>query len=98
MSVTKDDALKLIYATLDDISAERGESSAIPLAPETRLIGSGRDLDSLEIVNLIVGLEMRLAERLGRSVVLVNEDAFGGGEVFSTADSLADHIVRLVQS
>ena len=95
MALTEEQALELIYVSLGDINAERVDVAPVRLIPETKLIGSGRDLDSLEIVNLIVGLETRLAERLKRSVVLVNEDAFGGDHVFRDVGSLAQHIVRL---
>ncbi len=98
MSLTKNDALELIYAGLSEINAERAGSQPLKLVPETRLIGSGHDLDSLEVVNLVVGLEARLAARLTKPVVLVNEEALGSGHVFRDVNSLAEYIVRLTEA
>jgi acyl carrier protein len=98
MPLHKDEALELIYACLREVSSERVDMAPVKLAPETRLLGEGQDLDSLEIITLIASLEMRLAEALSKPVVLVNEDAFEGGHVFRDVSSLAEHIVRLSET
>jgi hypothetical protein len=66
----------------------------LKLVPETKLLGTGGELDSLEVVNLIVRLEGLLADRLKHAAVLVDERTFGG-EVhpFRDAEALSSYLV-----
>jgi acyl carrier protein len=95
MALNQSEALKLIYACLGEINSERTADSHLKEAPDTGLLGSSGELDSLELVNLVVRLEALLADRLDRAVVLVDERAFDGGhQPFRTVATLASYLVE----
>lgn len=94
MALEKQEALQMVYTCLGEINTGRPANAQVNLLPETRLLGSGAELDSLEVVNLIVGLEALLAERLLRPLVLVDERTFGGDvHPFRDAETLASYLV-----
>jgi acyl carrier protein len=98
MSLSTQDALQMIYTSLGEINAERSAEGQLKLIPETKLFGSGGDLDSLEVVNLITRVEALLADRLQSPVVLVDEGAFSNGvHPFRDVSSLATYIVNKVK-
>lgn len=93
--LTRQDSLELIYDCLREINSERPPRTPVQLASETRLLGSGAELDSLELVNLIVRLEGLLADRFNRPIVLVDQDAFeGGGHPFEDVATLTSFLVK----
>jgi hypothetical protein len=93
--LTREDSLELIYGCLREINAERLPRSPVQLTSETRVLGSGAELDSLEVVNLIVRLEGLLAHRFSRPVVLVDQGAFeDDGHPFENVATLASFIVK----
>jgi acyl carrier protein len=98
MSLSTQDALQIIYISLREINAERSAEKQLELIPETRLMGSGGNLDSLEVVNLIIRLEALLADRLQSPVVLVDEGTFSNGvHPFRDVSSLAAYVVNKVK-
>jgi acyl carrier protein len=98
MSLNQSEALKLIYACLDEINSGRSTDSYLKEAPDTGLVGSPGELDSLELVNLVMRLEGLLADRLDRAVVLVDDYAFDQGrEPFRTVATLASYLVEKTQ-
>lgn len=100
MTLSREEALQMIYTGIAEINTERAAKtkSQLTLAPETKLLGGG-EVDSLTFVNLIVGLEARLAKRLQRPVILVNEDAFGeDSSPFRDVAALADYVAKLSEA
>jgi hypothetical protein len=93
--LTREDSLGLIYGCLREINAERPPRNHVQLTSETRVLGEGAELDSLELVTLIVQLEGLLAHRLNRPIVLVDQDAFEGGvHPFENVATLANFLVK----
>lgn len=91
----QDEILQAIYRCLGEINAERSSQNPVPLDLETRLLGSSAELDSLELVNLVVRLESLLAERLGRPIVLVDQDAFSEtSDPFRNVQTLVRYVVK----
>lgn len=71
--LAKENVLELIYDSLEEINASRSSELKIALQPDTRLLGEGGLLDSLDVVELIVKLEEQLTLRLNRHVMLLDE-------------------------
>ncbi len=94
MTLTREDAIAIIYAELEKMNAEKGRVTPLPVASDTKLLGSERALDSIDFVNLILALEEALATRLKKSITLLDENAYTD-HAFRDVSSLADHIVRL---
>ncbi len=91
------DILGLVYSAIDDVNAQSADGTTIEKKPETRLLGGSSGLDSLTFVNLIVALEEQIQNRLGQSVVLVDEGSMALQEhPFRTVGSLADYVEKIL--
>jgi acyl carrier protein len=89
--------LDLVYAAIDEINAQSGGEEVVPKTPEARLLGGEHGVDSLTFVNLIVALEEQIQNRLGKPVVLVNEESMASQEhPFRTVGTLAQYAGRIV--
>lgn len=65
----------IIYEVIDDLNVETEEIKIVK-KPDTVLLGTGSQLDSLMLVNLIVGTEQRIEEEFGYAIsALANEKA-----------------------
>ncbi len=91
------DTLELIYAAIDEVNAESVDGVAIGKGPEVRLLGGEGSIDSLTFVNLIIAVEEQIQQKLGVSVVLVNEESMTlERQPFRTVATLAAYIEKLL--
>ncbi len=92
---TKTTVIDIIYRALRALNEELDADKQVPLAPQTRLFGPEATLDSLSLVSVIVDVEAAVADELGKSVSLTDDEAMSQ-EVspFSSVDTLADYILR----
>jgi acyl carrier protein len=66
-------------------------------SPDLRLFGGDQRIDSLKLVSLVVAVERRIEEQLGRRLVLADERAMSqSASPFRTLGALADYIVQLL--
>lgn len=90
------DMLEMVYAAIDEVNAQSREA-VLSKAPDARLLGGEQGVDSLTFVNLIVALEEQIQNRLGKPVVLVNEDSMALQEnPFRTVGTLAKYAGDIV--
>jgi acyl carrier protein len=69
----------------------------LSLSRDTRLVGTGGKLDSLALINLIVGVEQHVSEDLGVNVVLTEDRTLAHADrVMATVGALAEHIDLLI--
>jgi len=93
----KDKILPIIYAALKDAGEELGKPELANPDPETRLYGRNGHLDSLALVNLLADVEQRVADDLGKNIVLADERAMSQKRSpFASAGTLADYIEILL--
>ncbi|MEW6749579.1 MAG: acyl carrier protein [Candidatus Latescibacterota bacterium] len=64
---------RIVYDTLGNLNRQLPVGQRLSLAEDTVLCGDGQGLDSLGLVNLIVGVEERLRAELGCEVNLGDE-------------------------
>jgi acyl carrier protein len=89
--------LELVYAGIDEVNAQSVNDVRIPKTPEARLLGGDGGVDSLTFVNLVVAIEEQIQSKLGKSVVLVDDNSMALQEQpFRTIGSLADYLDKLV--
>lgn len=89
--------LAMIFSTLDELEDPADGRPKTAWSEEHALIGRGGHLDSLGLINLVAGLEQRIEETLGVSVVLADERAMSQDESpFRTVKSLADYVERVL--
>jgi acyl carrier protein len=87
----------IIYPALDELRDDVEEPAALGDSPDTVLLGPRSALDSLALVSLVVLIEERIEDALGRSIRLVDEDALSQrNSPFRTVGTLAAHVERLV--
>ena len=87
---------RLIYPAVDEL-APSWDGVVLPKDPETPLIGPGAAVDSMGLVTLIVTIEARVADVLGRSVTLASEQAMSRTRSpFRTLGSLAAYLDELL--
>lgn len=87
---------RLIYPAVDEL-APSWHGVVLRKDPSTPLIGQGAALDSLALVTLIVTVEARVADELGKSVTLASEQAMSRTQSpFRTLGTLAAYVDELL--
>ncbi|HYK40847.1 MAG TPA: acyl carrier protein [Thermoanaerobaculia bacterium] len=82
----------LIVETVEGYRVSTGGEGG-PVARETALFGPSGALDSLGLVSVLVELEQKVADRLGRTVSLMDDRAMSqASSPFRTVGSLADYL------
>jgi acyl carrier protein len=92
---SKTTVIDIIYRALQALNEELSADKQVPLNPQTRLFGPEATLDSLSLVSVIVDVEAGVADDLGKTVSLTDDEAMSQ-EVspFSSVDTLADYILK----
>src|SRR4051812_28514853 len=94
----RDNALKVIFSALELINLEKGSEGKLINAEETSLFGHGANLDSFELVGLVLTVESKIAEELGVVVTLADEKAMSQrSSPFRTVGTMADYIVKVIE-
>ena len=90
--------LNLIYDAIDEVNQQLPPGQPLEKSPETVLFGKSSRLDSLGLVNLVVGIEQRVGDEFGVAVMLANEKAFSQkSSPFRTVGSLAEYVDALLK-
>ena len=97
--VNRQDILRLIYLTIDEINETLPDDRQLERSLETHLIGRAGTLDSLGLVNFIILLEQRLADEFRVAVTLANEKAVSrANSPFRTVDNLANYVLEVLEA
>jgi len=87
----------LIFDVIKEINQIQPKDKRIELSMNTVLYGNNSKLDSFGLVSLIVGIEEKLQDITGKSIVLADEKAFSRERSpFLTVSSLADYVSELI--
>ncbi len=93
----RENILGLVYAAIDDVNGQSVNGVSLEKNPDARLLSGDRGVDSLTFVNLVVAIEEQIQNRMGQSVVLVDEDSMALQEhPFRTIGSLAGYIEKVL--
>jgi len=93
----RDDILTFIYSAIDEVDALTTGGAPVEKTPDARLLGSDQGVDSLTFVNLVVAVEEQIHNKLGKSVVLVDEDNMGLEEhPFRNIGTMAEYIEKVL--
>lgn len=91
------DTLKLIYDAIDEVNLDLEDENKIEKSEDTQLFGTGKSLDSLELVNLITIIEQKIEEETGDFISLADERAMSMSESpFKTVGSLKNYVQELL--
>lgn len=90
-------AESIVNEAIIDINLDQDSDSQITNSPETLLLNSQSNIDSLALVRLLITVERLIEEKTGKSVVVVDESTFEAEESpFATVGSLTSHIENLL--
>jgi len=93
--VIKTTVIDIIYRALQALNGELPADKQVPLDTQTRLFGPESTLDSLSLVSVIVDVETGIADDLGKTVSLTDDEAMTQQvSPFSSVDTLADYILK----
>ena len=93
----REDILALVYSAIDEVDPVTSSGSPLEKSLDARLLGSDKGVDSLTFVNLVVAIEEQIQKKLGKSVVLVDEDNMAmDAHPFRTIGTMADYIEILL--
>ena len=91
----KDLIIKIIYSAIDEINSVNDYS--LKKDVKTSLFGTGSELDSMGLVNLIVIIEEEINNSLNIAITLADEKAMSQKRSpFRTIESLANYIDVLI--
>jgi acyl carrier protein len=87
---------KIQSIIFDNIKKIKPSISDNILSGDSTLFGSSSELDSLDLINLIVGIENDLSFNLNIQVTLANDEALSQEiSPFTTVNTLVDYIQKL---
>ena len=88
----------LIFDAIDELNAQRAENRQIEKSADTALFGLHIDIDSLDLVNLMVSVEQRVSDVCGVAVTLADEKAMSrNSSPFRTVLSLTAYVRELLE-
>ena len=87
----------IVFTVIDELNQNLIKEDQLEKSLETRLFGGNSKLDSLGLINLIVGVEEKINDKFDIIITLADERAmFQNPSPFSTVESLADYIEMLL--
>ena len=90
-------AENIVNEAIIEVNLDQDPDSQLLNFPETLLLNSQSNVDSLALVRLLITVERLIEEKTGKSVVVVDESTFESEESpFATVGSLTSHIENLL--
>lgn len=92
---TTENIIKWIYDCIDEINLQLTNDNQVEKGIETPLLGGASTLDSLALINLVVGIEERVFQEVGVEVILMgSEEVTAENGPLSSVAKLADFIAK----
>lgn len=93
----KEEIQPIIFEAVREINAELGGENLASPTLDTALYGADGNLDSMGLVSLLMDIEDRVSEKLGKDVALTDEKAMSQrNSPFKSVRTLADYMERLL--
>jgi len=90
--------LNIVYAVIDEINEQLEKDQRLNKSQDTVLFGQSGRLDSLGMVNLIVGLEEKVAEETGIEISLADQMmALDEDSPLKTVAGLVQYVYSIVE-
>ena len=92
--------IEIIYNSIDEeINSLPSRKEPLEKSEDTVLFGSSDGLDSLDLVNLIIGVEEAVGDEFDSEIALADESAMSEeNSPYRTVKTLADYIVTLLEA
>jgi acyl carrier protein len=87
-----------IEKALEELNLQLPPDAQLEVSPDAILLGPDGRLDSLGLVNLILLIEERMANKFGAAISLTDESTLSRPEaVFRDVQTLAGHILAITE-
>ena len=97
MIVEKKELENLIFESVDEVNKMLPAESHLSKEIKSILVGENGIYDSLSIVNFLVSLEGKLADKYAEEIILIQEETLSNPEGPNrTLESLRDYILDIV--
>lgn len=96
--ITKERVVEAVFKAVDEVNQLVPKEQRIDKDLQVELVGTSGKLDSLGLVNLIVGSEQKIEEEFGIAISLADAIVMSQNHgPFKTVGSLADYVLRLLE-
>ncbi len=89
---------KIVFSTIDALNQELNKEDRLKKSLETRLFGGNSNLDSLDLINLVVAVEQNIEDEFDVTITLADERAMSQEtSPFKTVGTLTDYIEMILE-
>ena len=94
----REKVIEIINSSVKDLDLEVVAEIDLSKGEDTPLYGKEGSLDSISLVNLIVGVETQIEDELGKYITIADERAMSQeSSPFKTIGSLTDYVTQLLE-
>jgi acyl carrier protein len=92
--------IQVIYSVMDEeINSLPSRKEQLKKSEDTVLFGGSDGLDSLDLVNLIIGVEEEIGDAFETEIALADESAMSEeNSPYKTVQTLANYIITLLEA
>ena len=92
-----DKIFEIVIATINDFNEESDNKIDISNGRESELFGGNSEVDSLELVNLIVEIEENISEKFNKNITITSEKAMSRNtSPFINIGTITDYIEEIL--
>ena len=94
------EVMNLVTASIRTTLEAKGMDGAMTysVTPDTKILGSSSDFDSLDLINLLMKVQEVVLERTGKEISLVDENSLSGpASPFLNAGTLTTHVLQKLE-
>jgi len=96
MSLDRANAISSIFSAIEELNPQLKEERRLTTTEDTLLFGEGANLDSLDLVNLVMTVEQHIMMNTGAEVLLASEAAMSRKRSpYRSVTALADYAVEV---
>lgn len=90
--------MRALRAVIEELNEDRDDDEQLGTAPDAILYGTGGNLDSLDLVRLVVLFEEEIANETDCAVSIADDRAISQeNSHFHTVGSLVTHVAKLIE-
>ena len=95
--MNRDRLIQKLFDVIDDLNTQLPEERCLQKTTSTVLFGRSGNLDSVELVRLIIGMEEKIEAEFGIAISLADERAMSQERSpFETVGSMVDYMAALM--
>jgi len=90
--------IQAVMEAIDELNEQLPREEKLKKSPDTALMGSGGNLDSLRLVSLITTVEQKIEDKFGMTITLLDDvSSLENENPFRTVGSLANYAASILE-